>query len=155
MKSSFISALAILASIDSAYAQTATSNVNNPAGAAYLAGIGADNPYGSVKGGIIVTNAEGEGTQFSINFWDLPAEGGPFCGLNNSFTIFANGNKVYHIHTGTVPDNGNCTATGGHLDPFNRGETPACDSTNPASCQVGDLSGKYGQMTNGTVFSAR
>jgi hypothetical protein len=79
MKSSSVSTLAFLAGIHSAYAQTASSNVNNPAGAAYLAGIGADNIYGSVKGGIVATNAEGQGTQFSINFWDLPAEGGPFC----------------------------------------------------------------------------
>ena len=42
---------------------------------------------------------------------------------------------------------GNCTATGAHLDPENRGEDPPCDNSKPASCQVGDLSGKYGKIT--------
>jgi hypothetical protein len=79
MKSNSVSALAVLASLQLAYAQTATSNVNNPAGAAYMAGMGAGSSSSVlVKGGIIVTNAEGAGTQFTINFWDLPAEGGPF-----------------------------------------------------------------------------
>ncbi|KAI1295826.1 superoxide dismutase [Xylaria venustula] len=34
------------------------------------------------------------------------------------------------------------------LDPFIRGEDPACNSTSPATCQVGDLSGKYGKITS-------
>lgn len=34
------------------------------------------------------------------------------------------------------------------LDPFIRGEDPACNSANPATCQVGDLSGKYGKITS-------
>ncbi|KAH8167127.1 hypothetical protein CIB48_g1135 [Xylaria polymorpha] len=34
------------------------------------------------------------------------------------------------------------------LDPFIRGEDPACNSSQPASCQVGDLSGKYGKITS-------
>ena len=54
---------------------------------------------------------------------------------------------VYHIHDQPVPSNGNCTATLGHLDPFIRGEIPPCDSTQPATCQVGDLTGKHGNVT--------
>ncbi|KAH8883595.1 Cu,Zn superoxide dismutase-like protein [Thozetella sp. PMI_491] len=50
----------------------------------------------------------------------------------------------YHIHVNPVPADGNCTATGSHLDPFQREDTPACDATKPESCQVGDLSGKHG-----------
>ena len=53
----------------------------------------------------------------------------------------------YHVHVNPVPADGNCTATGAHLDPYNRGVVTACDATKPESCQVGDLSGKYGNIT--------
>ncbi|KAF7514561.1 hypothetical protein G7054_g15205 [Neopestalotiopsis clavispora] len=49
---------------------------------------------------------------------------------------------------GTLGQNGNCTATVGHLDPLVRGEDPACNATIPQTCQVGDLSGKYGKVTS-------
>lgn len=45
-----------------------------------------------------------------------------------------------------VPDDGNCTSTGPHLDPFERGEMPACDTALPQTCQVGDLAGKHGSI---------
>lgn len=35
----------------------------------------------------------------------------------------------------------------GHLDPTDRGELHACDNTQPASCQAGDLAGKHGNVT--------
>lgn len=60
---------------------------------------------------------------------------------------------VYHIHVMPVTDDGNCTTTLGHLDPFIRGETPACTMDRPDTCQVGDLAGKHGKM-NGTSFKA-
>jgi hypothetical protein len=60
----------------------------------------------------------------------------------------------YHIHVAPVPDDGNCTSTLLHLDPYIRGDATPCDSSQPATCQVGDLSGKYGKAS-GTQFSAR
>lgn len=63
---------------------------------------------------------------------------------------------VYHIHQKPVPKDGNCTDTEAHLDPFERGETPACDPDLPQTCQVGDLAGKHGAIvtTQGdTTFS--
>lgn len=45
-----------------------------------------------------------------------------------------------------MPEDGNCTATLAHLDPFIRGEDTPCDKERPESCQVGDLSGKYGAI---------
>lgn len=54
---------------------------------------------------------------------------------------------VYHIHAKPAID-GNCTSTLAHLDPFDRGETPACNDSKPETCQVGDLSGKYGKITS-------
>jgi hypothetical protein len=61
---------------------------------------------------------------------------------------------VYHIHDQPVPENGNCTATNAHLDPYNRGEDPPCNQSDPASCQVGDLSGKHGKIPVLPGFSA-
>lgn len=60
---------------------------------------------------------------------------------------------VYHIHDQPVPANGNCTATGGHLDPFLVGDAASCDSSAPQACEVGDLSGKHGKVTS-DPFSA-
>ncbi|RVD83903.1 uncharacterized protein DFL_005675 [Arthrobotrys flagrans] len=53
----------------------------------------------------------------------------------------------YHVHDFVVGPNGNCTATGAHLDPYLRGEVTACDADAPETCQVGDLSGKYGRAS--------
>lgn len=80
------------------------------------------------------SDPSGLGALFQISFSGFPAEGGPF---------------LYHIH-----NNDTCASPGSHLDPYSRGETPACDSEDPADCQVGDLSGKHG-VINGTDFSAK
>ncbi|KAF3922478.1 hypothetical protein AA313_de0208227 [Arthrobotrys entomopaga] len=56
------------------------------------------------------------------------------------------GPYLYHIHDFVVGPDGNCTATGGHLDPFLRNDTIACDPSAPETCQVGDLSGKHGDL---------
>lgn len=53
---------------------------------------------------------------------------------------------MYHLHVDPVPSDGNCTKTLAHLDPTERGEATLCDASNPASCQVGDLSGKHGSI---------
>jgi hypothetical protein len=59
---------------------------------------------------------------------------------------------VYHIHAFPVPLDGNCSGTLGHLDPFVRGETPSCNASDPQTCQVGDLSGKHGNITTSGSF---
>jgi len=59
---------------------------------------------------------------------------------------------VYHIHVDPVPEDGNCTKTLAHLDPFIRGEATPCNPEAPATCQVGDLSGKHGAAESGTTF---
>jgi hypothetical protein len=65
--------------------------------------------------------------------------------VNQSYK--SNATEVYHIHEKPVPSDGNCTGTGAHLDPYKRGEAPPCDATKPETCQTGDLSGKYGNLT--------
>ena len=80
MKSGTFSVFAALATIHSVYAATgqlgdALKYTNDPPGVAYIAEFPKDHP---VKGGIIVSSAEGAGTQFTVNFANLPVEGGPF-----------------------------------------------------------------------------
>lgn len=72
---------------------------------------------------------------------------------------------MYHIHVAPIPEDGNCTKALAHLDPYVRGEVscntcnqqlvakltvfqvPPCDPAKPETCQVGDLSGKWGAVT--------
>ncbi|RDW74047.1 hypothetical protein BP5796_07489 [Coleophoma crateriformis] len=111
---------------------------NNPPGKVYKATLpekeffNPDDPRGNVKGSIsAVANDNGIGVTFKVKFENLPTSGGPF---------------PYHLHVKPVADDGNCTGTLAHLDPFIRGETEACNSDLPQTCQVGDLSGKYGKI---------
>lgn len=53
--------------------------------------------------------------------------------------------KAYHLHVAPVPEDGNCTETLAHLDPFIRGEDPPCNKDTPEACEVGDLSSKHGK----------
>lgn len=131
------SALAMLL-CGSALAQDATVVTDNAAGISYsatLPNLVTSDIRGSVVG---QSNPSGEGVLFQVSLSGFPTEGGPF---------------LYHIHDNPIA-NGNCSTAGGHLDPFLRGDSPACDSENPSTCQVGDLSGKHGKI-NGTTFSAK
>ncbi|KAH6898636.1 superoxide dismutase [Thelonectria olida] len=118
--------------------QNAEPVTDNPVGVTYKATL-PDEPFfklsgleGNVKGYIsAVANKDGDGVDFSVILSNLPKEGGPF---------------IYHVHVDPVPEDGNCTKTLAHLDPFERGEATPCDSTQPESCQVGDLSGKHGSI---------
>ncbi|KND95353.1 Cell surface Cu-only superoxide dismutase 5 [Tolypocladium ophioglossoides CBS 100239] len=132
--------LAVLSAAVGAQAasQDATPVTGNPPGVVYKATL-PDTPFfsqaalqGNIKGSISARSApDGNGVKFTVHFKNFPKEGGPF---------------LYHLHVNPVVD-GNCTKTLGHLDPFNRGEKPPCDASAPASCQVGDLSGKYGKIS--------
>ncbi|MCJ1372307.1 hypothetical protein MMC20_003530 [Loxospora ochrophaea] len=112
---------------------------DNPAGVTYSAVLPNSNTT-SIRGYVAGTsNANGTGINFNINLYGFPSESlGPF---------------LYHIHDQPVPSDGNCTGTLAHLDPYVRGEIPPCDSTQPATCQVGDLAGKHGNITT-TPFQA-
>ncbi|KAF5018389.1 hypothetical protein F66182_9640 [Fusarium sp. NRRL 66182] len=123
-----------------AVAQDAPRVNDNPPGVGYKATLPKERFFkdaaleGNVRGYIdTVATDSGAGVRFKVKFSNLPKEGGPF---------------TYHIHVEPVPEDGNCTATLAHLDPFARGEEPPCDPEDPASCQVGDNSGKYGAITS-------
>ncbi|KAK4205334.1 superoxide dismutase [Triangularia verruculosa] len=117
----------------------ATVVTNNPVGVVYKAVLPAEAWFkpaypdgGNIEGEVTAVAAEGgTGVVYTYKFSNLPKEGGPF---------------PYHLHVAPVPENGNCTVTLAHLDPFVRGENTTCDSTLPETCQVGDLSGKFGAI---------
>ncbi|KAG9197428.1 hypothetical protein G6514_001605 [Epicoccum nigrum] len=86
---------------------------------------------GDTVQGTIVAVGTADGVQFNVNITNLPEQAtyGPF---------------NWHIHAMPVPEDGNCTATMGHLDPQNGGELYMCNTAAPQNCQVGDLAGKHG-----------
>lgn len=106
---------------------------DNPVGVTYTATLLEKNTT-TVRGSISGSAApNGTGVIFKVNFFGFPStELAPY---------------IYHIHDQPVPSNGNCTATLAHQDPYIRGEIPPCDPTQPQTCQVGDLSGKHGNIT--------
>ncbi|KAK6462206.1 superoxide dismutase [Scheffersomyces coipomensis] len=69
--------------------------------------------------------------QVHLDVDGLPTSGGPF---------------PYHVHQYPVPTDGNCTGTGGHLDPYHGSATSPGD---PAGLQVGDLAGRHGDIPVG------
>lgn len=104
---------------------------NNPAGVSYTANLPSGNGIqGYIEG---TSNTNGTGVMFNVNFYQFPdASEGPF---------------LYYVHVNPVPSDGNCDATGGYLDPYERSESPVCNASQPETCQVGDLSGKHGSMS--------
>ncbi|TLS22693.1 uncharacterized protein PpBr36_06493 [Pyricularia pennisetigena] len=113
----------------------AASITNNPPGR-YRAGwtATATNPFsGSVEA---ISSPNGKGVIFLVNLENLPSQGGPFS---------------YHIHDQPVPDDGDCNKTLAHLDPYQRGQKPDCDASEPQTCEVGDLSGKHGKIEGTNV----
>jgi len=65
------------------------------------------------------------------------------------------GDYTYHVHTHPVGTDGNCKATGGHLDPFNVGDKTPCDFRQPQLCQTGDLSESLGRYRVPEIRSRR
>ncbi|RIA92209.1 superoxide dismutase [Glomus cerebriforme] len=65
----------------------------------------------------------------------------------------------YHLHEFPIKDH-NCTSAGGHLDPTHanvKGKVYLCDPNQPKTCEVGDISGKYGNLVpdaNGHAFKS-
>ncbi|CZS91195.1 related to cytosolic Cu/Zn superoxide dismutase [Rhynchosporium agropyri] len=113
---------------------------NNPIGKVYTATLpekpffNPKNPKGNIKGSIsAAATSNGVGVKFTVRFENLPTSGGPF---------------LYHLHASPVPADGNCTKALTHLDPLIRGETTPCNDEYPQTCQVGDLSGKYGSIVS-------
>ena len=130
-----VSILSLIAAASVATAQSYLAPIvkDNFPGASYSAHFGTDKA--GLTGSVTASSLTGTtGVQWTIHFDNLPEAGGPF---------------MYHIHEKPVPADGNCSGTGAHLDPYKRGEVPICNRGEPGSCQVGDLSGKYGEIPDG------
>ncbi|KAJ1899666.1 Superoxide dismutase [Kickxella alabastrina] len=117
----------------------------------------------SGSGDISMADAKVEGTGIDATFEFIPAEDKTGLQMVISASGLKNGILYpYHIHTNVVPSDGNCTGTGGHLDPFEikskAGTSYKCDKTKAQStCELGDLAGMFGNMTAGAngKFSLR
>ncbi|KPI43738.1 Cell surface Cu-only superoxide dismutase 5 [Cyphellophora attinorum] len=131
--------VAISALIFSAFtaAQVAPLATNQPVGTTYQAILNSSKPIqGSITG---VASDNGTGVNFNIILSDFP-----------DYAIY-----VYHIHVDPVV-NGNCSSAGGHLRPFGGPEdTVKCDPSHPELCQVGDLSGKHGNITQEALTNGK
>jgi hypothetical protein len=103
--------------------------LNNPPGKTFIADFKDTKLKGKIKFQTSMT--EGEGIHVAVELYNFPGTGGPF---------------AYHVHDQPVPEDGNCTKTLAHLDPYRRGQLVPCDSTAPETCEVGDLAGKYGKI---------
>lgn len=121
---------------------SAQSNLPAATYTATLPSIAFDALTGTTISGTITgsSNQGALGVTFNVNFANFPdfAQYGPF---------------VYHIHDQPVPADGNCTSTMGHLDTTNAGEYYPCIISASQNCQIGDLAGKHGMITQ-TPFTA-
>ncbi|KAI5286933.1 hypothetical protein KEM54_006376 [Ascosphaera aggregata] len=79
-----------------------------------------------------------------INF--APGPSGKGVQVDLVFDYFKDQSVIYyyHIHENPIPADGNCLAAGNYLDPYNGDKN--CNPTQPAACQIGDLSGKHGAL---------
>jgi Cu/Zn superoxide dismutase len=89
--------------------------------------------------GTITFTHKKNATEINLNFQSLPE-------------ITGESPYAWHIHVNPVDSTGNCNSTGFHLDPagLNPNESNPnykCDPNNAAAtCEVGDLSGKFGKL---------
>jgi hypothetical protein len=144
---SVVVALFSLALFVSAQGQTPAPLItNNPSMATYQAILDPQrSPHGTITG---VSGNNGTGVDFNINFFDFPDPNvGPYSSPLPQLTFIANQPLEYHIHVFPVPEDGNCGAAGGHLDPYGVTDAYVCSSeAGLDKCQVGDLSGKHGPV---------
>lgn len=89
-----------------------------------------------VKGSIkFNSDSKGE-VKVQAKLQKLPKEGGPF---------------LYYIHEKPVPSNGDCAAIMGNFNPYmgsqNATLNATLNATEAAGIEVGDLSGKHGNIT--------
>lgn len=105
---------------------------NNPVGETWVATF--DGSQG-VKGTVTAVGWS-IGVNYTVAVTGLPEGKGPF---------------NFHVHLKAVPAGGTCADTGAHLDSFVRGQDPPCTASMPQTCEVGDLSGKYGKVDGPTA----
>ncbi|KAJ2063990.1 hypothetical protein GGI17_001345 [Coemansia sp. S146] len=97
-----------------------------------------------------MANVTGTGVTGNFTFLPIPGQTGLRVSINVS-GLKQGIQYPFHIHVNLMPDNGNCTATGGHLDTYGIKTANAaynCDKTKPlTTCEIGDLAGIAGNLT--------
>ncbi|KAF3480199.1 cu-Zn superoxide dismutase [Arthroderma uncinatum] len=112
--------------------QDAPETVDNPIGPVYKATL-LDKDSTEIRGSISATAyKDGRGVVFEVDLSGFEKDDGPY---------------AYHLHVDPVPEDGNCSKTLDHIDPFGRGQKPPCDTPHPETCEPGDLSGKHGKIS--------
>ncbi|KAF1815665.1 hypothetical protein P152DRAFT_511783 [Eremomyces bilateralis CBS 781.70] len=94
----------------------------------YHGSLSSDTVTGSID---IVAGPAGNGLSYSLKLTKAPTNVGALS---------------YYIATSSVKVGASCDALGGVFDPYVRGADPVCETDDPATCRVGDLSGKYGTL---------
>ena len=91
--------------------------------------------------------AEGVTIYLSLNGFDL-LDSTEYCKLSSKKLkkTFSDILAAFHIHAAQIPEGGNCAAAAAHFDDRGITDDFVCDKANPALCQLGDLSGKYGAV---------
>ncbi|KAJ2491589.1 hypothetical protein IWW37_002156 [Coemansia sp. RSA 2050] len=96
-----------------------------------------------------VANITGNGVSGNFTFVPISGQTGLKVGITLS-GLKPGTQYPFHIHVNLVPSNGNCTATGGHLDTYGiktANGTYSCDKTKPlTTCEIGDLAGIAGNL---------
>lgn len=83
--------------------------------------------------GSIKFNSDSKGeVKVQAKLQKLPKEGGPF---------------LYYIHEKPVPSDGDCAAIMGNFNPYMGSQNATLNATEAAGVEVGDLSGKHGNIT--------
>ncbi|KAK2883388.1 hypothetical protein FQN49_000028 [Arthroderma sp. PD_2] len=131
MKTSTLLACSVLSFGLTNAVQDAIETVDNPVGPVYEATL-LDKDSTEIRGSISGTaHKDGKGVVIEVDLSGFRQDEGPY---------------AYHLHVDPVPEDGNCSKTLDHLDPWGRGQKPPCDTPNPETCEPGDLSGKHGKI---------
>ncbi|KAJ1741027.1 hypothetical protein LPJ78_003543 [Coemansia sp. RSA 989] len=105
---------------------------------------------------VVIAIAEPQSSNASAMFRFIRTIGGDGLELGISVSgLEAGASYPFHIHTDLVPSDGNCTATGGHLDPHGikkaAGDNYKCSADDAIkTCELGDLSGQLGPILAGS-----
>jgi hypothetical protein len=116
---------------------------NNPTSIVYRAQLYGQ--YGLQSSVVAQAGPGGVGVRYRLEAKGLFGYG-PFGEYIVAFNQSLTRDLAFGIYEKSVPVNGNCYDIGRKFDPYQRGESLRCQFADPETCQLGDLSGKYGVL---------